>query len=102
MNKLVRDKIPEIIAAQGKTCKTRILGHDEYIAKLEEKLGEELSEYLESKEPEELADLMEVMDALIVATGHTKEEILAIQAQKRAARGGFEKKILLEISRGDS
>ena len=97
MTKLVRDKIPEIIEKSGKSCKTRILDHDEYIAKLEEKLGEELSEYLESKEPEELADLLEVIDALIVATGHTKEEVLEIQKQKRAARGGFEKKILLEL-----
>lgn len=96
MNKLVRDKIPEIIEKSGKSSKTRILDHDEYIVKLEEKLGEELSEYLESKEPEELADLLEVIDALIVATGHTKAEILALQEQKRAARGGFEKKILLK------
>ncbi len=97
MNKLVRDKIPEIITAQGKSCKTRILGHEEYIERLEEKLGEELSEYLESKQPEELADLLEVIDALIMATGHTKAEILALQEQKRAARGGFEKRILLEL-----
>ncbi len=102
MNKLVRDRIPEIIEKSGKSCVARILDHDEYIEKLEEKLGEELSEYLESKEPEELADLLEVIDALIIATGHTKAEILAIQAEKKAARGGFEKKILLEISRGDS
>ena len=96
MNKLVRDKIPEIIVSNGKSCQTRILDHAEYIQKLEEKLGEELAEYLESKEPEELADLLEVIDAVILATGHTKEEILAIQAEKRATRGGFEKKILLE------
>ena len=102
MEKLVRDKIPEIILSQGKSCKTRILDHDEYIQRLEEKLGEELAEYLESKQPEELADLLEVLDALIVATGHSKEEILEIQKQKSAARGGFEKKILLEISRDDS
>ena len=96
MSKLVRDRIPEIIEKSGKSCKTRILNREEYILKLEEKLGEELAEYLESKEPEELADLLEVMDALIVATGHSKEEVLKIQQEKRAARGGFEKQILLE------
>lgn len=96
MNKLVRDKIPEIIESSGKSCKIRILDRDEYIARLEEKLGEELSEYLESKEPEELADLLEVVDALIIATGHTKEEIVSIQRKKRVARGGFSKQILLE------
>lgn len=96
MSKLVRDKIPEIIEASGKSYKIRTLDRDEYILRLEEKLSEELSEYLESKEPEELADLLEVMDALIVATGHSKEEVLKIQHEKRAARGGFEKQILLE------
>ena len=89
MSKLVRDKIPEIIRANGKDCKIRTLDRDEYIARLEEKLGEELSEYLESKEPEELADLLEVVDALIVATGHTKEEVLKLQSEKRAASGVF-------------
>ena len=97
MTKLVRDRIPEIIENSGKSCNIRILGQDEYIERLEEKLGEELAEYLESKDPEELADLLEVIDALIIATGHTKEAVLAIQAEKRAARGGFEKKILLEL-----
>ena len=96
MSKLVRDKIPEIIEKSGKSCKIRTLDRDEYILRLEEKLSEELSEYLESKEPEELADLLEVMDALIVATGHSKEEVLKIQQEKRAVRGGFEKQILLE------
>ena len=96
MSKLVRDKIPEIIEKSGKSCKVRILDRDEYILRLEEKLGEELAEYLESKEPEELADLLEVIDALIVATGHSKEEVLKIQQEKAAARGGFEKQILLE------
>ena len=48
-NKLVRDKIPEIIEADGKTCKTKILSDEEYIAALETKLNEEVAEYQADK-----------------------------------------------------
>ena len=56
-NKLVRDKIPEIIEADGKACKTHILSNDEYIAALEAKLNEEVAEYQADKNLEEMADL---------------------------------------------
>lgn len=56
-NKLVRDKIPEIIKADGKECKTHILSNDEYIAVLEAKLNEEVAEYQADKNLEEMADL---------------------------------------------
>ena len=94
--KLVRDKIPEIIAATGKTCQTRILSREEYIAKLDEKLSEELAEYQESKSLEELADLLEVMEATVKARGYTWNELLQVRDEKRAKRGGFEDRILLE------
>lgn len=94
--KLVRDKIPEIIAATGKTCQTRILSREEYIAKLDEKLSEELAEYQESKSLEELADLLEVMEATVKARGYTWDELLQVRDEKRAKRGGFEDRILLE------
>lgn len=94
--KLVRDKIPEIIAATGKTCQTRILSREEYIAKLDEKLSEELAEYQESKSLEELADLLEVMEAAVKARGCTWDELLQVRDEKRAKRGGFEDRILLE------
>ena len=95
-NKLVRDKIPQIIAATGQRCSTRILDQQEYIEKLEEKLGEELAEYLESKSAEELADLLEVMEAVAKARGFDWQEVTQIRDQKRQARGGFEDRILLE------
>lgn len=60
-NKLVRDKIPEIIEKSGKKCSFEILSGDEYIQKLDEKLNEELQEYYQDKNIEELADLMEVL-----------------------------------------
>ena len=98
-HKLIRDKIPEIIARTGKTCKTEILSDDNYLALLDEKLGEELAEYQESKSLEELADLLEVMEAVVVARGYSWEQLLSIKTEKKAARGGFEEKLLLlEVS----
>lgn len=95
MNKLVRDKIPEIIEASGKTCKTRILSQNEYLEALDQKLIEELAEYQESKALEELADLLEVMEATVKARGYTWQQLLELKKAKKATRGGFEEKILL-------
>lgn len=65
-NELVRDKIPEIIAEDnGKTCVTRIMEDDEYLKALNTKMQEELKEYLESGDVEELADLEEVSRAIL-------------------------------------
>jgi len=94
-NKLVRDKIPQIIAHSGKSCATRILGQDTYVEKLEEKLGEELAEYRQSGELEELADLLEVMEALVAARGFQWKQLTDIQHQKREKRGGFDGRLLL-------
>lgn len=94
-HKLVRDRIPDIIEKAGKTCRTEILGDETYLAMLDEKLNEELVEYQESKSLEELADLLEVMEAVVTARGYTWEELLAVKAEKKAARGGFEEKLLL-------
>ena len=95
-NKLVRDCIPDIIEADGKTCVCETLSDEDYIALLDQKLNEELAEYQESKSLEELADLLEVMQAVVKARGWTLEELEQIRADKVAKRGGFEKKILLK------
>ena len=98
-NKLVRDRIPEIIESSGKTCLTATLSDEAYIHMLDLKLNEELAEYQESKSMEELADLLEVIAAVAKAQGCSWEELLQIGNQKRDKRGGFEKKILLmEVS----
>ena len=98
-NKLVRDRIPEIIEASGKTCLTATLSDEAYIHMLDQKLNEELEEYQESKSMEELADLMEVIAAVAKARGCSWEQLMRIRNQKRTKRGGFEKKILLmEVS----
>ncbi len=95
-NKLVRDRIPEIIETNGKTCVTEILSDAKYLEMLDAKLTEELAEYQESKSLEELADLLEVMQAVVRARGWTWEQLEQIRREKAARRGGFEKKLLLK------
>ncbi len=95
-HKLVRDRIPEIIEADGKTCVFETLSDEEYIYLLEQKLNEELAEYQESKSLEELADLLEVIHAVVKARGWTLKELERVRKDKAAKRGGFEKKILLK------
>ena len=94
-HKLVRDRIPEIIEQSGKTCTTRILSEEEYLAMLDEKLSEELAEYQQDKSMEELADLLEVIHAVARARGSSMEEIESIRVKKASQRGAFDKRILL-------
>lgn len=95
-NKLVRDRIPEIIEADGNVCTTEILPSEQYMEMLDSKLNEELAEYQESKALEELADLLEVMRAVVNARGWSWEKLEQMRQEKAAKRGGFEKKILLK------
>ena len=95
-NKLVRDRIPEIIEASGKTCVTEVLPNDAYIQALDAKLSEELAEYQQSKSLEELADLLEVMGAVVKARGYTWDELTRVRKEKRAQRGAFEQRIFLK------
>lgn len=95
-NKLVRDCIPEIIESDGKICITEILSDLQYLEVLDAKLNEELAEYQESKSLEELADLLEVMRAVVNARGWSWEQLEQMRQEKAAKRGGFEKKILLK------
>ena len=96
-NKLIRDRIPEIISANGKTAQIRVLSDEEYAAALERKLAEEVSEYLESRAPVELADILEVVQALTENAGVPFEELLAIKAEKQRTNGAFRKKLFLEF-----
>lgn len=95
-NKLVRDRIPEIIVSDGKTCVCETLANEDYLRLLDAKLTEELSEYQESHSLEELADLLEVLRAVVKARGWTWEELERVRQDKVARRGGFEKKIFLK------
>ena len=95
-NKLVRDRIPEIIKSSGRTWVTESLSDEDYLRMLDAKLDEELAEYHADQNIEELADLMEVIRACAVARGYSVEELEQVRAEKAAKRGGFERKILLK------
>ncbi len=95
-NKLVRDRIPEIIEASGRTCETEVLPNDAYVQALDAKLNEELAEYQQSKSLEELADLLEVIGAIVKARGYTWDDLTRVRKEKRAARGAFDQRIFLK------
>lgn len=100
-NKLVRDRIPEIIEKSGKKAITRTLDDEEYKVFLEKKLDEEVAEYHESKDFKELADIIEVIYAICDANGYSIVRLNTERAFKKAERGGFTKKILLlEVEEG--
>jgi predicted house-cleaning noncanonical NTP pyrophosphatase (MazG superfamily) len=98
-NKLVRDRIPEIIEKDGKKFSSRILSNDEYIKSLREKSFEELNEYVNTTNDndalEELADLLEIIHALSECHGASIEKVDEIRKKKAEKRGGFKEKIFL-------
>ncbi|WP_175639281.1 nucleoside triphosphate pyrophosphohydrolase [Metabacillus schmidteae] len=98
-NKLVRDKIPEIIEASGKEFRTKQLNEDEYIKELRTKLDEEIIEYQEANTDEqaleELADVLEIIHSLAVVHGSNFEAVEEIRKAKQIKRGGFQEKIFL-------
>ena len=95
-NKLIRDRIPEIIAKSGQKAKIRKLTDEEYLVRLDEKLTEELAEYHEDGNVEELADLLEVIYAAARARGCSAEKLDEIRRKKAEERGAFTEKLLLE------
>ncbi|MDD2378008.1 MAG: nucleoside triphosphate pyrophosphohydrolase [Bacilli bacterium] len=95
-NKLVRDKIPDIIKDDNGIPITRILNDEEYLEELNNKLKEELDEYLEDGSIEELADMAEVMRAIISLKKTSYEEFENIRISKVLKRGAFKERIFLE------
>lgn len=95
-NKLVRDKIPEIIENSGETPVTRNIGGHELLLALLTKLVEESVEMQEGPNIEERADIEEVLRAIDKAMGFSPEQIEAARAAKAEQRGGFEQGIFLE------
>jgi predicted house-cleaning noncanonical NTP pyrophosphatase (MazG superfamily) len=93
--KLVRDGIPAIIRSSGEHPETHILNDSDYLLELDRKLQEEVTEYLEQNDLSELADVLEVIHAIVKARGSTYEEIESIRIKKQSERGGFEEKIFL-------
>jgi predicted house-cleaning noncanonical NTP pyrophosphatase (MazG superfamily) len=95
-DKLVRDRIPEIIEARGGRAVFRIAGEEEYRERLERKLEEETAEFLKEKNAEELADILEVVYALGETLGVAKGELETLREKKAGERGGFRERIVLE------
>ncbi len=98
-HKLVRDQIPEIIAAAGGQPVTRVLDHTDYEAALRAKLLEEAREAQAAPDGQlvsELADVLEVLKALAAAHDMSWEDIVSVASRKRAERGGFDNRICLE------
>ena len=95
-NKLIRDRIPEIIEESGNKCIVEEMDTDTYIQYLDQKLNEELAEYHADKSIEELADLLEVIYAVVVARGYSVEELEKVREEKAVKRGGFKKRLCLK------
>ncbi len=95
-NKLVRDKIPEIIREKGDKPSTHTALDAEYRVKLNEKLKEEVEEYLKSETSEELADIIEVIYAICQLKSLDNRELEEIRKRKADEKGRFDKKIILE------
>ncbi|CDD63957.1 putative uncharacterized protein [Firmicutes bacterium CAG:882] len=96
MGKLVRDKIPQIIIADGMTPIVRTLSDEEYLSELDRKLNEEVAEYQADKSLEEIADVLEVLLAICEARGHSVDELIEVRDKKREKRGGFRDKVYWE------
>jgi predicted house-cleaning noncanonical NTP pyrophosphatase (MazG superfamily) len=94
--KLVRDKIPEIIRNNHKLPKTHVLSDAEYTIALQKKLQEEVNEFLQDNNEEELADILEVLYALAATLAISPQELEAIRERKATERGSFSQKIYLE------
>ena len=94
-NKAIRDKIPEIIQKDGHSCNVKTLSDEKFLEQLEKKLSEEVAEYQNNKNPEELADTLEVIYRIAQLKGVSKEELEKIRIKKSEERGGFDKNLFL-------
>ena len=94
-NKAIRDKIPEIVKKSGNECNIKTLSDEEFLKKLEEKLSEEVTEYQNDKNPEELIDILEIIYRIAQLKGISKEELENIRIKKVNERGSFEKNLFL-------
>lgn len=97
-NKLIRDKIPEIIKANGDQCEVRVMGEEEFERELRRKLAEEASELMETSREDlvnEMADVLELLKAITDFYGIEFQQVEQEQARKKEKRGGFRKRLFL-------
>ena len=97
-NKLVRDKIPEYIKSKGGNAIVHIADDKEYWEKLKDKLQEEVKEFIEAESVEEMADVLEVIDAILDFKNFNKKELEKVKNKKADERGKFKNKIVLDES----
>ena len=95
-NKLVRDNIPALIEGKGEKCLYHKASGPEFYEKLKEKLREEVEEFLKDETEEEIADIYEVINAIIEAKGFDRSGIESLQRQKREEKGGFNEQLILD------
>lgn len=95
-DKLVRDRIPEIIESSGNKCEIEVVSDEIALEYLYKKLNEEVSELLEDKSLDEIVDVMEVLFAIGSKYGYSEEDVLNRRNEKKDARGGFEGNLILK------
>lgn len=96
IRKLVRDNIPRIIKESGHVCSHHTLNASEFQKALENKLKEESQEFLETLDPLELADILEVIEALALLQGVSWDDLLLKKENKQKINGGFKKRVFLD------
>ncbi len=95
INKLVRDNIPFICEKNGQIPKTKVLDDKKYTSALNKKLKEEVQEYLMSNDIEELADILEVVEAIAENKGSSIKEVMEIKQNKQDKNGAFKNRVFL-------
>ncbi len=95
-DKLVRDRIPEIIEASGSKCEIETVSDEVALEYLYKKLNEEVEELLSDKNLDEIADIMEVLFAIGKKYGYSEDEVLGRRSEKKNTRGGFEDNLVLK------
>ena len=95
-NKLVRDKVPDVLKRKGKKYEAHVANDEEYWQTLKQKLLEETEEFLESEGEEEIADILDVLDEIFEFMGLKRKYIEFVRKQKAKEKGKFKKRIILE------
>ena len=95
--KLVRDKIPEIIKAEGRHFILKRVSGEKFFEYLLRKLAEEVDEFIKNPCMEEIADILEVLETISRVKNWSWSDILRVQEIKRRERGGFDKGYVIMI-----
>ena len=95
-DKLIRDRVPEIISNSGAKYKTHIANDDEYWEKLRTKLSEKVEEFLKDPSVDELADIVEIVHAIADFKFGGSGNVNDVKMVKFRERGGFEKRLILD------